>query len=377
VRLTNKTPCGTYRAPGRYESTFARERLMDAVAARLKVDPVEVRRVNLIAPERMPFNRGVDTLGTPVVYDSGNYALLLDKVLARLDYRNLRRQLAKRRARGEKVGLGIAMFVEKSGLGPADKAVVTLEGDGSVEIVTGAASIGQGIETVMAQICAEVLDIPLERMRVVHGRTDRIDYGMGAFASRVTVMSGCAVKAAAEALREKVPAAARPVSAEGWFRSTHMNYPYGVHAAVVRVDDATAGVKVERLVIGCDIGRAVNPMLVEGQFTGGAAQGIGGALFEEFAYDENGQPLATTFADYLMPTAGEVPAIEVLVTEDAPSPLNPLGVKGAGEGGINAVGAAIAAALDDALGLPLAITRLPVTPRRLHRITLSAKEESR
>ena len=378
VRLTNKTPCGTYRAPGRYESTFARERLMDAIAARLKLDPVEVRRVNLIPPERMPFKRGVDTLGTPVVYDSGNYALLLDKVVARLDYPNLRSQLAKRRASGEKVGLGIAMFVEKSGLGPADKALVTLEGDGSVEIVTGAASIGQGIETVMAQICAEVLDIPIERMRVVHGRTDRIDYGMGAFASRVTVMSGCAVKSAAEALKEKLAGATRPVSAEGWFRSTHMNYPYGVHAAVVRVDNATGGVQLERLVIGCDIGRAVNPMLVEGQLAGGAVQGIGGALYEELSYDENGQPLATTFADYLIPTAAEVPpAIDVLITEDAPSPLNPLGVKGAGEGGINAVGAAIAAALDDALGRPLAITRLPVTPRRLHRITLSAKEESR
>ncbi|MBW8905538.1 MAG: xanthine dehydrogenase family protein molybdopterin-binding subunit [Betaproteobacteria bacterium] len=377
VRLTNKTPCGTYRAPGRYESTFARERLMDAVAARLRLDPMQVRRRNFIAPERMPFDRGVDTLGTRVVYDSGNYALLLDKLLARLDYPALKRQLADRRAQGEKVGLGIALFVEKSGLGPADKAVITLEAGGTVEIVTGAASIGQGIETVMAQICAEVLDIAPERMRVLHGRTDRIDHGMGAFASRVTVMTGCAVKAAAEALKEKMAHEQPPISAEGWFRSTHMNYPYGIHAAVVRVDPATCGVTVERFVVGCDIGRAVNPMLVEGQFTGGAAQGIGGALLEEFLYDAAGQPLATTFADYLLPTTAEVPPIEVLVTEDAPSPLNPLGVKGAGEGGINAAGAAIAAAVDDALGRPGAVTRLPITPQRLHRITLSAKEEHR
>jgi carbon-monoxide dehydrogenase large subunit len=258
-----------------------------------------------------------------------------------------------------------------------DKAVVTLQADGGVEIVTGAASIGQGIETVMAQICAEVLDIPIERMRVVHGRTDRIDYGMGAFASRVTVMTGCAVKAAAEALKERLKTERPPLSAEGWFRSTHMAYPYGVHAAIVRVDPATSAVVLERLVLACDIGRAVNPMLVEGQFTGGAVQGIGGALLEEFLYDETGQPLATTFADYLMPTSAEVPPIEVLITEDAPSPLNPLGVKGAGEGGINAVGAAIAAAVDDALGRPLAVTRLPITPRRLHRITLSAKEIDR
>jgi CO/xanthine dehydrogenase Mo-binding subunit len=374
VRLTNKTPCGTYRAPGRYESTFARERLMDAIAARLNLDAIEVRRVNLIEPQRMPFDRGLDTLGTRVVYDSGNYALLLDKLLARLDHARLKRELRSRRDKGEKVGLGIAMFVEKSGLGPADKAVITLNADGSVEIVTGAASIGQGIETVMAQICAEVLDIPIERMRVVHGRTDRIDYGMGAFASRVTVMTGCAVKAAAEALKEKLKSDRPPLSAEGWFRSSHMNYPYGVHAAVVRVDEAIGAVVLERLVVACDIGRAVNPMLVEGQLAGGAAQGIGGALLEELLYDDNGQPLATTFADYLMPTSAEVPPIEILLTEDAPSPLNPLGVKGAGEGGINAAGAAIAAAVDDALGRPLAVTRLPITPRRLHRITLSNPE---
>jgi CO/xanthine dehydrogenase Mo-binding subunit len=377
VRLTNKTPCGTYRAPGRYESTFARERLMDAIAARLKLDPIEVRRVNLIPPERMPFDRGTDTLGTHVVFDSGNYALLLQKLLKKIDYESLKDELQRRRKSGEKVGFGLAMFVEKSGLGPADKAVITLHADGTVEIVTGAASLGQGIETVMAQICAEELDLPIERMRVVHGRTDRIDHGSGAFASRVTVMTGCAVQAAAQALKEKLKTEKPPVSAEGWFRATHMNYPYGVHAAVVRVDEATSGIVVERFMVACDIGRAVNPMLVEGQLSGGAVQGIGGALLEEFLYDEAGQPLATTFADYLMPTCAEVPRIEVLLTEDAPSPLNPLGVKGAGEGGINAAGAAIAAAVDAALGRPGAVARLPITPRRLHRITLSQTTEGK
>jgi carbon-monoxide dehydrogenase large subunit len=374
VRLTNKTPCGTYRAPGRYESTFARERMLDAIAVRLGKDPIEVRRVNLIPSERMPFDRGLDTLGTRVVYDSGRYALLLDKLLLHLNYENLKIELKKRRDRGEKVGLGMGFFVEKSGLGPADKAVITLEAGGKVEIVTGAASLGQGVETVMAQICAETLDIPIDRMRVVHGRTDRIDHGMGAFASRVTVMSGCAVKAAAEALLEKLKGKPKlPVSAEGWFRADHMNYPYGIHAAVVRIDEETCGAVVERFVVACDIGRAVNPMLVDGQMVGGAAQGIGGALLEEFVYDDAGQPLATTFADYLLPTSAEVPPIETLITEDAPSPLNPLGVKGAGEGGINAAGAAIAAAVDEALGRPGAVTRLPITPRRLHRIKLSVQ----
>ncbi len=370
VRLTNKTPAGTYRAPGRYESSFARERLLDAIAHKLGRDPIEVRRANLIPKERMPFDRRLDTLGTRVVYDSGDYALLLDKLLAYLQYDRLSAELAARRAAGEKVGLGIAFFVEKSGLGPADKAVVSIDAAGMVEVVTGAASIGQGIETVMAQICAEVLDVPMERISVVHGRTDRIDYGMGAFASRATVMTGCAVKAAAEALRDKLRAAppGAALSAEGWFRADHMAYPYGIHAAVVRVDTGTCGITVERYVVACDIGRAVNPMLVEGQLAGAAVQGIGGALYEEFVYDETGQPLVTTFADYLMPTAAEVPLIETLVTEDAPATQNPLGVKGAGEGGINAVGAAIAAAVDAAIGRPGAVTRLPITPLRLHRM---------
>jgi CO/xanthine dehydrogenase Mo-binding subunit len=147
-----------------------------------------------------------------------------------------------------------------------------------------------------------------------------------------------------------------------------MNYPYGVHVAVAKVDRETGGVTIERYLLAYDVGRAVNPMLIEGQLAGGFAQGVGGALLEEFLYDERGEPLSVNFADYLMPTAREVPALDVLITQDAPSPLNPLGLKGAGEGGVNAVGAAIAAAIDDAVGLPGAITRLPVTPQRLRAI---------
>jgi aerobic carbon-monoxide dehydrogenase large subunit len=402
VRLTNKTPAGTYRAPGRYESTFARERLLDAIAVAVGKDRIGVRRRNLIPHEAMPFDRGVGTLGTQVVYDSGDFALLLDKILAYLRYEELQAQLAKRRAQGEKVGLGLGYFVEKSGLGPFEKAIINIEADGRIEIVTGAASIGQGIETVMAQICAETLGVPIESMRVIHGQTDRIDVGGGAFASRVTVMTGSAVKAASEAVRDQAIATAalllaKPageltfaagrvtdasgaslllaeiarqktggLSAEGSFKTDHMNYPYGVHAIVARVDPETCGVHIERFVIAFDIGRMINPMLVEGQLAGGAAQGIGGALLEEFMYDEAGQPLATTFADYLMPTIAEMPDLEILLFEDAPSPQNPLGVKGAGEGGINAAGAAIAAAIDDAIGRPGAVKRLPISPVRLH-----------
>jgi carbon-monoxide dehydrogenase large subunit/6-hydroxypseudooxynicotine dehydrogenase subunit gamma len=158
------------------------------------------------------------------------------------------------------------------------------------------------------------------------------------------------------------------LNAEGWFYTDHMNYPYGVHVAVLRVDRHTGAVAIERYLVAYDVGRAVNPMLVEGQIAGGFAQGLGGALLEEFVYDERGEPLSVSFADYLMPTAREVPPLDVLITEDAPSPLNPLGLKGAGEGGANPVGAVIASAIDDAIGIPGAITTLPVTPQRLRDI---------
>jgi aerobic carbon-monoxide dehydrogenase large subunit len=259
-------------------------------------------------------------------------------------------------------------------------------------------------------------------VRVVHGQTDRIAFGMGAFASRVTVMTGEATRIAAGKVRDKAIAAAAALlqsapetldvvdgkvvrktalqgpsmtlgevaralapaakllgdampglSAEGWFESHHMTYPYGVHIAVVRVDRDSGIAAVERYFVGYDIGKAVNPMLVQGQIAGGVAQGLGGALFEEFLYDPRGEPLCVNFADYLMPTAREIPPIETLLTEDAPSPLNPLGLKGAGEGGANAVGAAIAAAIDDAIGIPGAVTELPVTPQRLRELIKQRK----
>jgi carbon-monoxide dehydrogenase large subunit len=408
VRLTNKTPCGTYRAPGRFESTFVRERLLDAIAARLRIDPIEARRRNLIARAEMPYRRDLDTLGTEVELDSGDYAGLLDKTLAHLDWPALQQRLAQRRAAGELVGAGLAMFVEKSGLGPRDNVRIGVDERGTVEVVTGAASLGQGIETVVAQICADALGVDYANVRVVHGQTDRIDFGMGAFASRATVMTGEATRIAAENLRAKAIAAAAellqaPVQrldvvdgkvvrtdqtdgpsvslgevaralasssdgglcADGWFHADHMNYPYGVHVAVVAVDRETGGVAIERYVVGYDIGKAVNPMLIEGQIVGGVLQGLGGALYEEFRYDERGEPLCVTFADYLMPTAREAPPVEVIISEDAPSPLNALGLKGAGEGGANAVGAAVAAAIDAAIGVPGAVTELPVTPQRL------------
>jgi CO/xanthine dehydrogenase Mo-binding subunit len=419
IRLTNKTPAGTYRAPGRYESTFARERLLDAVADRLGIDAIAVRRANLIAPDRIPFDRGVDTLGTKVVYDSADFPGLLDRFLARFDHAAICADNAARRSRGELAGFGLGYFVEKSGLGPFGIARAEILANGSVEIVTGAASVGQGIETAMAQIFCDTIPIDPHAITVVHGQTDRIAEGYGAFASRVTVMTGSAVHLCAERLRagilrvagqllqsspetleidvgrirprddmagrsvdlsEVAEAASRegaPLVVEEKFLSKHMTYPYGIHGAQVCVDSDTGNVAVERVCVAYEIGRAVNPVLVEGQIAGGAAQGLGGALFEEFVYDEAGQPLATTFADYLIPTAREVPPIETLIAEDAPSPLNPLGVKGGGECGINAMGAAIAAAVDDALAMPGAVARLPVAPRRIRALLRSRRGEQR
>jgi CO/xanthine dehydrogenase Mo-binding subunit len=401
-RLTYKTPAATYRSPGRYESTFARERLMDAIAHQLGLDRIAVRRVNLVDKAEMPFERPITALGDEVVLDSGDYALLLDKTLTRLDWKTLNDTLAARRRNGELVGAGIAAFVEKSGLGPTDGVNISVEPSGIVEVVTGGASLGQGFETAMAQICAGALGVDYRSIRVVHGQTSRIDHGIGAHATRATVMTGSATHVAALKLRELALAAAspllqtpaeeltiadgrvtrksaplgpsitlgelaarQPLATEGWFRTEHMAYPYGVHVAIVAIDKDTGALGIERYLIAYDIGRAVNPMLVDGQLVGGFAQGLGGAVSEEFVYDENGAPVSTTFADYLILTAHEVPPVDVLLTEDAPSPLNPLGLKGAGEGGVNAVGAAIASAVDDALGRPGAITQLPVTPARL------------
>ena len=416
IRLTNKTPCGTYRAPGRYESSFVRERLLDAIAAKVGVDKIDIRRRNLIGKSAMPYALGLDTLGTKIVYDSGDYGALLDRALALADWKNLQAQLLKRRAAGEKVGCGVAMFVEKSGLGPFDTVRIDVKSNGSVEVITGVASLGQGVETAVAQICADALGVNYSNIKVIHGQTDRIDKGMGAFASRVTVMCGEATRLAAVKLRAELLevaaglmqtkpdvldivdeqivrrdrssgpsmplaelARAHPggLSAEATFESAHMVYPYGVHIAAVRVDADTSGVTIERYVIAYDVGKAVNPMLVKGQIAGGLAQGIGGALFEEFLYDENGEPLSVTFADYLMPTAREIPELSILVTEDAPSPLNPLGLKGAGEGGANPVGAAIASAIDDALGRPGAVTRLPISPQRLKAIMNQGDRDGR
>jgi carbon-monoxide dehydrogenase large subunit/6-hydroxypseudooxynicotine dehydrogenase subunit gamma len=416
-RLTNKTPAATYRAPGRYETTFVRERLVDRIAHVLEIDRIELRRRNAIAAQEMPYPRPLEALGEEIHYDTGDYVGLLDRLLAKIGWDALNAAVKKRKAAGELVGIGLAMFVEKSGLGPTDGVKISVDTSGMVEIVTGGASLGQGFETVIAQVAADALGVDYRRCRVIHGQTDRIPFGIGAHASRATVMTASATHIAALNVRAKAIAVAAELlqaspdaldivdgevvrkdgnagpsiglgaiaqnlaptakargdrepglAAEGWFKTEHQVYPYGSHVAVVRVDGATGGVEIERYCIAYDIGRAINPALVHGQIVGGYAQGLGGALFEEFTYSEHGDPLAVTFADYLLPAMRETPAPEVLLRQDYTSPLNPLGIKGAGESGITAVGATIASAIDDAIGIPGAVRELPVTPQRLKQL---------
>src|SRR5215470_11755611 len=317
-RLTNKTPAATYRAPGRYETNFVRERVMDAIARKLGLSRVEVRRRNLIGAHEMPYARPLVALGDEVVMDSGDYEGLLDKALARAGWDALEREVAHRRRAGEYVGLGLAVYLEKSGLGPTDGTRVAVHTSGDVEVITGGASVGQGFETVMAQVCAETLGVDYRRVRVVHGRTDRIEWGIGAHAARATVMTANATAVAAANVRAKAldmaaqllqadPASLtiakghvvrrdgagasvglgevahhlRPTSstrgardpglaADGWFTTAHMTYPYGVQLAVAAIDPGTGAVRIEKMLLAFDIGRAINPMLVRGQLVGGA-----------------------------------------------------------------------------------------------------------
>jgi carbon-monoxide dehydrogenase large subunit len=414
VMLTNKTPCGTYRAPGRFEGTAVREQLLDVAATRLGIDRVELRRRNLLTAAELPHVRGMSTLGTDVVLDSGDYPALLDKALAEATRLGYHAELKSLREQGHRAGLGVAMFLEKSGLGPQETADVSVGTSGAVLVHSGGTSLGQGIETALAQITADALDVDPAVVTVVNGDTVMQPFGAGSWASRSTVVGGSAVHRSALAVRERaiqvaarmlevaeadlevrrgtvevrgapgvsvslaeVARACRPgsphllpdepagLAARRRFEVEHMTYPYGVHVVLADVDAGTGLVQVLRYLVAYEIGRAINPTMVEGQLAGGVAQGVGGALLEEFRYDEAGQPQAVTFMDYLLPTAAELPGIDILVTEDAPAPGNPLGAKGAGEGGLTAAGAAIAGAVRDALGVEGSVGRLPLTAERV------------
>jgi carbon-monoxide dehydrogenase large subunit/6-hydroxypseudooxynicotine dehydrogenase subunit gamma len=417
VVLTNKTPCGTSRAPGRFEGTTAREHLLDVAADRLGIDRIELRRRNLLTTSEMPHRRPIETLRTDVVLDTGDYPALLAAAVAeadRLGYRD--------KNPAKPTGFGLAMFVEKSGLGPQETADVSVSKSGAVHVYSGSTSLGQGIQTALAQIAADALGVDPGAVHVTTGDTAAQPFGSGSWASRSTVVDGSAVHLAATAVRDRavqlaarmleapegdlevsdgaikvrgdpdahltlaeIARAAEPaskhlrhgepagLSARRRFEVTHMTYPYGVHAAVVEVDPGTGQVRVLRYLVAYEVGRAINPMIVEGQLRGGVAQGIGGALHEEFRYDEAGQPQAITFMDYRMPSAAETPPVDVLLSQEAPPPGNPLGVMGAGEGGINGVGAAVANAVRDALGLRGSVGELPLTPARVRRLADQAE----
>jgi carbon-monoxide dehydrogenase large subunit len=424
VVLTNKTPAGTYRAPGRFEGTTVREQLFDVAADQLGIDRTELRRRNLLRSDELPHPRAMNVLGTDVVLDSGDYPGLFDKALARVEELGWRTEVARGRDEGRLFGLGVAMFLEKSGLGPHETADVEVTTNGRVRIHSGGTSLGQGIETVLAQIVADELQTGVDEVDVVNGDTLLQPFGTGSWASRSTVVAGSAVRGAGREVAarmvelasrvleadlsdlELVSGAVRVVGAPGTaisfvdiaaaaqpgsphlyegeqaglksryrFSVDHMTYPYGAHVAVVEIDPGTGEVKVLRYLVAYEVGRSINPTLVEGQLRGGVAQGVGGALFEEFHYDENGQPLSSTFMDYLMPTAAETPEVELVVCEDAPATTNPLGARGAGEGGITAAGAALANAVRDALG-GATITKLPITPSRVLEMLGSSAEHA-
>ncbi|WP_407563918.1 xanthine dehydrogenase family protein molybdopterin-binding subunit [Streptomyces sp. 184] len=393
--MTNRTPTGTYRGPGMTEATFARERALDLLAARLDLDPAELRRRNLIPAEAVPFafdppqQPGVP----PVRYESGDFPASFETLLGRTDYEALTRERERLRQRGELAGVGLAPYVEIGGVGPFEDAIIEAGDDGTFTVRTGVSSLGQGVETALAQIAADALSVPIEDVTVDFSDTTAVPMGFGAFASRSTLLAGNAIVLAAQDLLAKAaeavggepgevrfdrgtvlgaagstcPAGKLPAG-RGRFDKPHPSFSFGTALSLVTVDAATGTVRVLRHAVLHDVGRAVNPELVRGQIAGAASQGIGGTLLEELVYDEHGQPLSTSFGDYLMPTAAELPEIDVIVVEH-PTPTNPLGLKGAGESGMVGTPAAVANAVADALG-PAAgpVTRLPLTPGNVRKL---------
>jgi carbon-monoxide dehydrogenase large subunit len=413
--MTNKTPTGTYRGPGRYECTFVRERLLDIAAARLGIDRVELRRRNFITPAEMPYEVGGAALAQKNVYDCGDYRSALDQALELAGYDAARAEQAEARRQGRYVGIGIGCVLEKAGLGPWEYARVEIDATGHVVVYSGVAAVGQGIATTLAQVCADELGVPAEAITVVHGDSKQVPFGVGGFASRGGAVALPAAMQAAKAVRAKIlcvaaslleahegdlvleeggvhvrgatdrrvtfrelaraavpgPPGMEPgLVASHFFEAPKMTYPYGTHVAIVEVDVETGQVALTKYAIAYDVGKAINPLIVDGQLIGALAQGIGGALLEELVYDEEGQLLTTTFMDYLLPTSMEMPAATaVRILEETPTPLNPLGVKGVGEGGSSGCGGAIANAVADALApLGVSITALPLSPDNLLRL---------
>jgi len=380
--LTNRTPVGTYRGPGMTEATFVRERMLDLVAAELGRDPIDLRRRNLVPADRMPFTYDLGPEAPPLVYGSGDFPGFFERMLDEAGLDDLKELRSAGRKSDERIGIGVAAMVELGGIGPFEEASLEACPDGTVVVRAGVASLGQGIETALAQIAADGLGVEVGRVVVHHHDTDDVESGFGSFASRSAVVAGNAVAVAARALRERAGETLGVDAAEvdgerdfetlvsvgemrGRFDKEHPSFSFGAALSVVAVSSETGRVTPLRHVVVQDVGRAVNPALVHGQLAGAAAQGIAGALLEELPYDEDGNPLAVSLADYAMPTMSEVPPIDTVAIESA-VPDNPLGLKGAGEGGIGTAPAAVANAVADALGpAGVAVDRIPLTPARV------------
>ncbi|HET7264669.1 MAG TPA: aerobic carbon-monoxide dehydrogenase large subunit [bacterium] len=422
--FTNKTSVSPYRGAGRPHGVFVMERLLDRVARELRLDRAEVRRRNLIPPDAFPYDVGLIYQDqAPLRYDSGNYAACLDRALEMIDYAGWPARQRALRAEGRHAGLGIGCYVEGTGIGPYEGARVTVEPSGRVAVATGVGTQGQGHATSFAQLAADALGVEPKHVIVHTGDTGLFGWGTGTFASRAATVAGNAVALAAKAVREKAqlvaagileaPAAeielahgaafvrgvparsiplgevalaanplrfAMPAEWDGpgleairYFAPPQGTFANGVHACIVEVDPDTGALRFHKYVVVHDCGRVINPTVLEGQIHGGVAQGLGGAFWEQLVYDEQAQPLSTTFMDYLLPTAADLPPIEVDHLE-TPSPLNPLGVKGAGEAGVIPVPAVLAQALDDALApLGVRITAMPLNPSRLVQVITDAR----
>ena len=411
VHLTNKMGTGTYRAPGRFEGNFFCERLIEMAAHGLGIDTIEMRRRNLIAHAQMPYSlANVDPadLYAHSECDSGDYHEALQRCLEEFDW------VEKRRLQGQLIdgryhGLAVGCFIEGGAAGPRENARIELNADGSVSVYVGSTSLGQGLETVLTQIAADALHLPLERVRIFHGSTTYLKEGFGSYHSRSTVMGGSAILLAAEQLKSAMrDAAARrlgcapsqitldnsaargngqcilftelaseKICGEAGFENHHKHtYAYGSAAAHVALDPKTGHIELIDYLVIEDVGRIINPLTLHGQVIGATVQGLGSVFMEEIVYDEAGQMLSGTLADYLVPTATDYPNIRAIALESHPSPTNPLGAKGAGEGGIIGVGGVVANAVAAALA-PLGAEprELPLSPTRIWHLIQAARTE--
>jgi carbon-monoxide dehydrogenase large subunit len=421
--FTNKTLVTPYRGAGRQHGVFVIERLLDIAARELKLDLLDIRRRNFLPPDSFPHDNNIIYQDfAPLVYDSGNYAPILEHALRLIEHDEfVKKEQPRLRKEGRHVGIGVVAYVEGTGIGPYEGARVQVEATGKVSVATGVGTQGQGHFTSFAQVAAEQLGVDLEDVEVVTGDTDQFHWGTGTFASRGAVVAGNAVHAAALRVREKVlkfasevleappdqleigggkvrvrgePArsvtlgdlagranplrgAVRPGTEPGleateYFGPARGTTASGVHAAILEVDPETMRIVIRKYVVVHDCGTVLNPLILEGQVHGGVAQGIGNSYYEQLLYDENAQLVNASFMDYLLPTSLDVPPI-VVGHEETPSPLNPLGVKGAGEAGAIPTGALFAQAVEDALhDVPLEILEIPLSPNRLWELVMNA-----